>query len=324
MAVVWKRILLTGDAAELSTNAPNTIQPDDAASAGTGTKASKDDHEHAIVTAIPVTVGSANAEGNSTSFSRANHVHAREHAKYTDASAKAAAVQAGAITNGVTKAPTHDAVFDVKTTADAATTSAEATALAKLVKLDDFATPDDNTDLNASTTRHGLLKKLDNVATNFLNGQGNFAVPAGGGGGGHTEGARVYDASAQTISNNTETAIAFDSERYDTDGIHDNSTNNSRLTCKTAGKYLIIAQLEYADNSTGFRGIRLKLNGSTYIGLIRVNAVVASTTFILATTIYDLSVNDYVEARAYQGSGGDLDVIVTANVNSEFMMQRIG
>jgi len=47
------------------------------------------------------------------------------HTKYTDAEAKAAAVQAGAITNGVTKAPTHDAVYDVKVTADTATTPAE-------------------------------------------------------------------------------------------------------------------------------------------------------------------------------------------------------
>ncbi|MBA7572234.1 hypothetical protein ES708_14010 [subsurface metagenome] len=45
---------------------------------------------------------------------------APHHAKYTNAEAKAAAVQAGAITNGVTKAPTHDAVYDVKQTADAA------------------------------------------------------------------------------------------------------------------------------------------------------------------------------------------------------------
>jgi len=42
------------------------------------------------------------------------------HAKYTDAEAKAAAVQSGAITDGVTLAPTHDAVYDVKVTADAA------------------------------------------------------------------------------------------------------------------------------------------------------------------------------------------------------------
>jgi hypothetical protein len=47
--------------------------------------------------------------------------------------------------------------------------------------LDDFGTPDDNTDLNASTTYHGLLPKLSNVAAQFLNGVGVWAVPAGAG-----------------------------------------------------------------------------------------------------------------------------------------------
>lgn len=40
------------------------------------------------------------------------------------------------------------------------------------IKLDDLAAPDDNTDLNASTSAHGLLNKLDNTATNFLDGTG--------------------------------------------------------------------------------------------------------------------------------------------------------
>lgn len=42
------------------------------------------------------------------------------------------------------------------------------------IKLDELATPDDNTNLNASATRHGLLPKLSNVATQFLNGIGNW------------------------------------------------------------------------------------------------------------------------------------------------------
>ena len=36
----------------------------------------------------------------------------------------------------------------------------------------------DNTTNNASTSKHGFLKKLDNSATNFMNGQGNWAAPA--------------------------------------------------------------------------------------------------------------------------------------------------
>ena len=49
-------------------------------------------------------------------------------------------------------------------------------------KLDDLAAPDDNTDLNASTTKHGLLRKLDNNAAHYLDGTGAWSVPAGGGG----------------------------------------------------------------------------------------------------------------------------------------------
>jgi hypothetical protein len=49
------------------------------------------------------------------------------------------------------------------------------------IKLDDLAAPDDNTDLNASASAHGLLPKLSGNAAEFLNGQGAFATPAGGG-----------------------------------------------------------------------------------------------------------------------------------------------
>src|SRR3990167_2917467 len=47
-----------------------------------------------------------------------------------------------------------------------------------LPKLDDLAAPDDNTDLNANATNHGLLPKLSNVSTEFLNGAGAFSTPA--------------------------------------------------------------------------------------------------------------------------------------------------
>ncbi len=45
------------------------------------------------------------------------------------------------------------------------------------LKLDDCANPDDNTDLDASTSAHGLLKKLDGTATNYMNGSGAWSNP---------------------------------------------------------------------------------------------------------------------------------------------------
>jgi hypothetical protein len=43
------------------------------------------------------------------------------------------------------------------------------------IKLDDLAAPDDNTDLDASTSAHGLLRKLDDDATHFLDGDGAWS-----------------------------------------------------------------------------------------------------------------------------------------------------
>lgn len=48
------------------------------------------------------------------------------------------------------------------------------------IKLDDLAAPDDNTDLDASTSKHGLLKKLGGGTTNFLRADGTWAAPPGG------------------------------------------------------------------------------------------------------------------------------------------------
>jgi len=45
------------------------------------------------------------------------------------------------------------------------------------LKLDDLAAPDDNTDLDASSTAHGLLKKLDANTDHFLRGDGTWAEP---------------------------------------------------------------------------------------------------------------------------------------------------
>lgn len=52
------------------------------------------------------------------------------------------------------------------------------------IKLDDLGTPDDNTDLNASTSVHGLLRKLPGGTTTFLRGDGSFASVTSSGGGG--------------------------------------------------------------------------------------------------------------------------------------------
>jgi len=52
---------------------------------------------------------------------------------------------------------------------------------ADAIKLDDLAAPDDTTDLDVSTSKHGLCPKAPNDTTKFLRGDGAWGVPAGGG-----------------------------------------------------------------------------------------------------------------------------------------------
>lgn len=137
--------------------------------------------------------------------------------------------------------------------------------------------------------------------------------------------ARAYHNANQSVANATLTALALNSERFDSDTIHDTSTNNSRLTCKTAGRYVITASAGFAANATGIRLIGIRLNGSTYIAQSVTNNVGAGQNCNMeASAVYELAVNDYLELIAYQTSGGALNVEALANFSPELAMARVG
>lgn len=137
--------------------------------------------------------------------------------------------------------------------------------------------------------------------------------------------ARVYHNAAQSIGASAETTLAFNSERFDTDTIHDTATNNSRLTCKTAGKYMITAHVEWASGTADtLRTVIIRLNGTTQIGRVDMLPSVAAVVSQPLTTMWDLAVNDYIEVRVFQSTAGSLNVNSTASSSPEFMMARVG
>lgn len=73
----WKKILLEGDAAVLTTVAPKNVLKQTAA-AGTATTAARHDHLHDVTLGVPIAViGQQSAsEGTATKMPRADHVHA--------------------------------------------------------------------------------------------------------------------------------------------------------------------------------------------------------------------------------------------------------
>jgi hypothetical protein len=117
----------------------------------------------------------------------------------------------------------------------------------------------------------------------------------------------------QSLANGTATALSFNSERYDLDpngAIHDNATNNTRLTCRTAGYYLIVGACGFVANTTGDRRLDILYNGTTQLVFNIQHAVQGGVNHVMqASVIYQLAASDYVELRATQNSGGALNTI---------------
>ena len=68
----------------------------------------------------------------------------------------------------------------------------------------------------------------------------------------------------------------------------------------------------------------LLLNGTDVIALIFVGAASGNATVLNISAIYELAAGDYVLFRAYQSSGGNLDVETASNYSPEFMIARLG
>ena len=75
---------------------------------------------------------------------------------------------------------------------------------------------------------------------------------------------KVYANAAKAMVNNTWTSVEFAAEVYDTDEMHNNVTNNSRITIGTAGIYMFTATLQVQNDTTAgnIRQCVIAKNGS--------------------------------------------------------------
>jgi hypothetical protein len=133
---------------------------------------------------------------------------------------------------------------------------------------------------------------------------------------------RAYRSTTQSISNDTPTAISFDSERWDTNALHDNSTNPTRLKAPVAGTYSIAAHVQFADNATGVRQLAVFVNGSVMWATTEA-AAKSTNNWLSLSTIIQLAANDYIEVYVYQNSGGSLNILSAANYTPECSMVRV-
>jgi hypothetical protein len=147
-------------------------------------------------------------------------------------------------------------------------------------------------------------------------------------GAGSTAGAQrvsLTKSAAQAISSASETAITWNTEDFDTDTMHDNSTNTSRITFTTAGVYMFGATIPWAGSSSGRRYCYIRKNATgawlDYSEVIPPGAPAGTTQALHGVASF--SASDYIEVYGYQSSGGSLDIYVDSSIKPRFWAYRI-
>jgi hypothetical protein len=102
-------------------------------------------------------------------------------------------------------------------------------------------------------------------------------------------------------------SVPFDTVVFDTDSLY-SAGASSGLRTKVSGKYLAIAHVSWANNPSGWRNVRLRINSLDTDFEIISPAVVSADTNIELTQMLDLAANDFVELIARQVSGGSLNL----------------
>ena len=145
------------------------------------------------------------------------------------------------------------------------------------------------------------------------NADGTITIDATGGGGGVLVGCKVYKYNNQTVNDTTTTVIQFDGEDFDTDGFHDNATNNTRLTVPTGlgGTYLVSFTIATTNgtgnNAVGSRQTRIWKNGIVnLLGSDQRPSASGIAADVAGVFVSQLADGDYIEFEYWQNSGGSL------------------
>lgn len=185
-----------------------------------------------------------------------------------------------------------------------------------------LGTPSSGTATNLTGTATGLTSGITNglksatttvsvsAATAPTNGQvltatssttATWQTPAAGG---TDYSCRVYQTGVTALTTSW-VSCAFAAENFDTDTMHDNATNNTRITFTTAGKYVIGGVVQVPNNTVV--GARIRIDGTTVIAQqVQGNSGAGEAASV--STVYVVTAGQYAELQGYAStvnSSGD-------------------
>lgn len=148
----------------------------------------------------------------------------------------------------------------------------------------------------------GITFASGNIGLNIcqIKGSGNQSIPSGS------------SASPVTLDWNTDI--------IDPTGLHSLAGNLNAIFIKTAGWYRVSAQVQFAANASGVRGL-LFIKSGTIIPASTVEQTATTGIITLcASTIVFLGNENYISASVYQNSGSSLNAVLS---ESHFMITKI-
>ena len=130
--------------------------------------------------------------------------------------------------------------------------------------------------------------------------------------------AAAYQNVPQSIPTATYTMVSLGAEIFDVvqagdTEMHSVSTNKSRITIRTAGKYSVTGQISYAASATGSRKCLIVKNGVTVLAEAGMVALPGGMTSVIGAgpVIAPLNPGDYLELQAYHDRGSALNTDTT-------------
>jgi hypothetical protein len=140
---------------------------------------------------------------------------------------------------------------------------------------------------------------------------------------------RVYNNAAISINDNVDVGLTFNSERYDTDGMHSTSVLPGRINIVTAGLYLVEFTARFAAaNDYVQQGCAFVLNTTTIIAGVDRDGPNAKSFAcrIHLSTVWKFAAGDYVEVTVYHDNTANAarNIESVGNFSPEFAATWIG
>lgn len=169
----------------------------------------------------------------------------------------------------------------------------------------------------------GLLNAGANITLNYDDATGSLTIASTASGGIPDTGARVYNSAALAVPDSTTVNLTFDSQKWDTHGLHDPLLNSDRFTIQDAGTYLVHAYIGWTGHPVGRRWLSITLNGATRIAINTMYPTDGNSVYQTVSAVYRFNPGDTVIADVHQTSGSTIDVIRSDARSPEFSIQRL-